>query len=376
MSPKHLVRLSLVTVSIGCSCYAAPFLTIGDGAELFLTGNLGMRADDNIYLAKDASSDLIFELAPGAELSFGKNAQLKGKLVLVENFTSYSDHSDLNTNLFSADFVSRYDDGKLRLGYDLGFRELNQNSFDARPTLAGLTPGLVRRDNFVTAATAESEISPKSAVSAALAFSRDNYKRAGYADTDSLTVPIDFYYKWTPKTDLSAGYRYRDTQVDIGQDSTDHFFNVGARGEFSPKLTGRFAVGLNRRTLNRGGDANQLGLEARFAYELTPKTSLEFGASNDFGTSPQGQQLRNKIVHGLLTAKLSPEWSVNAGLSWRAIDYGPRTDGFFEGQAGTTFIVSPHVRIVGNFVHRNYRSDVRFNEFKNNVFSVAANFRY
>ena len=189
-------------------------------------------------------------------------------------------------------------------------------------------------------------------------------------------MPIDFYYKWTPKTDLSAGYRYRDTQVDIGQDSTDHFFNVGARGEFSPKLTGRFAVGLNRRTLNRGGDANQLGLEARFAYELTPKTSLEFGASNDFGTSPQGQQLRNKIVHGLLTAKLSPEWSVNAGLSWRAIDYGPRTDGFFEGQAGTTFIVSPHVRIVGNFVHRNYRSDVRFNEFKNNVFSVAANFRY
>lgn len=376
MSLKHLVRLSLTTVFLGGSSYAAPFLAIGDGAELFITGNLGVRADDNIYLAKDASSDLIFELAPGVDLSFGKNAQLKGKLSLVESITSYSDHSDLNTNLFSGEFMSRHDDGKLRLGFDLNFRELYQNSFDARPALAGLTPGLVRRDNFSTTFSIESEISQKTAVTTSLSFTRDNYKNAGYADADSLTVPIDLFYKWTPKTDFSVGYRFRDTQVQIGQDSTDHFFNIGARGEFSPKLAGRVAIGLNRRTLNRGGSVNQLGLEAKFAYELTPKTSLEFGASNDFGTSPHGQQLKNRSVNAILIAKLSPEWSVNSGLSWRTIDYGPRTDGYFEGQAGTAFIVSTHVRIVGTYLHRNYSSDVRFNEFKNNIFSVAAHFRY
>lgn len=376
MSPKHLVRFSLLAVAVGCSGHAVPFLSIGGGAELFLTGSLGLRADDNIYLAKDATSDLIFDLTPGAEISFGKNAQFKGKLALAEAFTSYADNSPLNTNLFSADFVSRYDDGKLRLGYDLGFRELNQNSFDARPTLAGLTPGLVRRDNFATSATAESEISQITAVTTSITFTRDNYKRAGYADTDSLTVPIDLYYKWTPKTDLSLGYRYRDTQVEIGQDSTDHFFNVGARGEFSPKLTGRFAVGLNTRKLVGGGDASQLGLEAKFAYELTPKTVLEFGATNDFGTSPQGQQLKNKTVSGLVTAKLSPEWSVNTGLSWRTIDYGSRTDDYVEAHLGTTFIVSTNVRIVGTYHYRDYGSDLRPSEFKNSVFSLAANFRY
>ena len=259
MSPKHILRLSLVSVALGYSGYAAPFLTIGDGAELFLTGSLGVRADDNIYLARDATSDLIFDVTPGAELSFGKNAQFKGKLTLAEAFTSYSDNSALNTNLFSADFVSRFDDGKLRLGYDLSFRELNQNSFDARPALAGLNPGLVRRDSFVTTVSAESEISQKTAVATSLSFTSDNYKRAGFSDTDSITVPINFYYKWTPKTDLSIGYRYRDTQVQIGQDSTDHFFNVGARGEFSPKLTGRFAVGLNRRHARWPGSIRDRG---------------------------------------------------------------------------------------------------------------------
>ncbi len=377
MSPKHLLRLSLVSVALGHSGYAAPFLTIGDGAELFITGSLGVRADDNIYLARNSTSDLIFDLTPGAEISFGKNAQFKGKLTLAEGFTNYSDNSALNTNLFSADFGARFDDGRLRLGYDLSFHELNQNSFDARPALAGLNPGLVRRDNFATSVSAESELSQKTAVAASLSFTRDNYKRDGYSDSDSITFPLDFLYKWTPKTALSIGYRYRDTQVQkIGQDSTDHFFNVGARGEFSPKLTGRFAIGLNRRQFGSGGDANQLGLEAKFAYELTPKTSLEFGGSNDFGTSPQGQQLKNKTVNAMVTAKLTPEWSVNTGLSWRTIDYGARTDDYWEGQVGTTFVISTNIRMMGSYAYRNYSSDVRFNEFRNNVFTVAANFRY
>jgi hypothetical protein len=376
MSPKHILRCSLVSVALVSSGWAAPFLAIGDAAELFITGTLGVRADDNIYLARDATSDLIFDLVPGVELSFGKNAQFTGKLALAEALTSYSDNSALNTKLFSADFVSRYDDGKLRLGYDLSFRELNQNSFDARPSLAGLVPGLVRRDNLTTTASSEIELSQKTALAANLTFTRDNYKLPGYADTDSLTVPIDFFYKWTPKTHIGFGYRYRDTQVQIGQDSTDHFFNVGARGEFSPKLTGRFAVGLNRRTLGNGTDANQLGLEAKFAYELTPKTGLEFGASNDFGTSPQGQQLKNKTVNAQVSTQLTPEWGVNCGLSWRTIDYGPRTDDYWEGQLGTVFVISTNVRLVGAYYYRNYSSDVRRNEFRNNVFSVAANFRY
>ncbi|MEO6245387.1 MAG: outer membrane beta-barrel protein [Opitutaceae bacterium] len=376
MSFKHLLRLSLAGLAIGYSVPAAPFLVIGDGAELFVTGNLGVRADDNIYLARDATSDLIFDLEPGAELAFGKNAQFKGKLALAEAFTSYSDNSALNTNLCAGDFVSRFDDGKLRLGYDLSFRELNQNSFYARPSLAGLAPGLVRRDNFATTASAEAEFSQKTAMAVSVGFTRDNYKQTGYADADNLTVPIDFFYKWTPKTDVSIGYRYRDTQVQIGQDSTEHFFNVGARGEFSPKLIGRFAVGLNRRTLGNGSEANQLGLEAKFAYELTPKTGLEFGASNDFGTSPQGQQLKNKTVNAQITTRFTPEWSVDCRLSWRAIDYGPRTDDYWEGQLGTVFVVSTNVRLVGAYYYRNYSSDVRLNEFRNNVFSVAANFRY
>ncbi len=377
---KNIIRLTLISVSLLGGAQAAPFMAIGDGAELFLTGVLGVRADDNIFLSKNSESDLIFELTPGVDLTFGKDAQLKGSLTMNIAFANYSDNSNLNTALFNGDFLSRYDDGKLKLGFNVGFHELNQNSVDIR--------GLTRRDVFNTGGNAEVEISQVTSVAAGLSFNHENYKRKGYTDSDSLTVPIDFFYKWTPKMDLSVGYRYRDYRIDTGSDSTDHFFNVGARGEFSPKFTGKFAIGLNQRELDQGGDDTQLGLDASFAYEISPKTSLQFGASNDFGTSPQGQQQQNLTVNGMVISKISEQWSINAGLSWRAIEYPEvrnaanvvtsrgRTDDYFEGTLGTTYIVNANVRILGGYTYRNYSSDLSGSEFQNNVFSVAANFRY
>lgn len=373
---KNTLRLASVFLLLGVCGHAAPFKVMGDAVEVFLTGSLGIRADDNIFLSSNAESDLIFDITPGVELAFGQKAQLQGSLKLKDIFSNYADHSELNTGLFSGVFASRFDDGKLKLKFGAGFRELNQNSFDVRPTFAGSTPGLVRRDVFDTSVDMEMELSQLTSVAAGVTFSHENYKRAGYTDSDMMSVPIDFFYKMTAKTDVSVGYRYRDTRVNLGLDSSDQFFNVGARGEFSPKLTGRFAVGLNRRKYERGSSDNQLGLDADFAYELTPKTSLEVGAANDFGTSPQGQQIKNKTLRARVVARLAAEWSVSGGAEWRAIDYGVRTDDYYEFQIAAAYIVNANVRILGGFVHRDYGSNSRFTEFKNNVFSVSADFRY
>ena len=110
---KTLARSALLSIFAVTAVQAAPFMAIGDGAELFATGALGVRSDDNIFLAKDATSDVIFNVDPGLELTFGKDAQVKGSLTLVDSISRYSDNSDLNTNLFSTNFVSSYEVGIL-----------------------------------------------------------------------------------------------------------------------------------------------------------------------------------------------------------------------------------------------------------------------
>jgi hypothetical protein len=370
--PLAFLAFSLITRSL-----AAPFMAIGDGAELFVTGTVGVRADDNIFLNGAKEDDFIFDINPGLDLTFGKNAQTKGSLTAAVAFSNYADHSNLNTSLFSSNFTTRYDDGKMKLGLNLGFSELNQNAPDIR--------GLTRRDIFSTSGNGELEVSQLTSVGGGVQFSHENYKRRSYNDSDTFTVPLNFYYKWTPKIDVSAGYRYRDYEVTgIGQDSQDHFFSIGARGEFSPKLTGTFGVGIATRersgvsptTGGRNGDDSTLGLDASFSYEVSPKTSLELGASNDFGTSPQGAQQKNFTLNGSVMTKLTEEWSVNGGVSYRRIDYYTRQDDYWEANLGAAFTLSANVRIVGAYTYRNYISELPGSDFTNNVFSIAANLRY
>ncbi len=361
-------------------------MAVGDGAELFATGALGVRADDNILLAKNATSDVIFDVTPGLELDFGKNAQMQGSLAIGDDFSFYTDHSNLNTNLFSGDFVSKYDDSKTKMGFNAGYHELNQNSVDVRAT----NGRLIRRDITTAGANGEVGVSEITAVGAAVNYTHGNYHPAGYVDSDTLSVPVNFYYKWTPKIDLSAGYQYTDFSAKSGsaQDSTDHFFNIGARGEFTPKLTGKFAVGYTERRLSGNGNSSLLGLDSSFAYEFSPKTTLQFGASNAFDTSPQGVQEKNLTLNGLVTTKLSEEWSVNGGVSYRRIGYfgqkDPtlnRSDDYWEATIGAAYTINANLRLLGTYLYRTYKvsgsnPNLKLSEFDNNVFSIAANLRY
>ncbi|MEX2044646.1 MAG: outer membrane beta-barrel protein [Opitutus sp.] len=365
---KKIISISLLSLSLCTAGSAAPFMAIGDGAELFLTGTLGVRVDDNIFLTGNADDDIIIDVNPGLDLTFGKDAQVQGSLTLVYAFATYADTSDLNTNLFSGNFVTRYDDGKKKLNFNLGFAELNQNTPDVQR--------LTRRDVLSAGANGEVEVSQLTSIGAGVAYSREDYKRSGYTDSESITVPIDLFYEVTPKIDLSVGYRFRDYAVDIGQDSTDHYLNVGARGEFTPKLSGRATVGFNRRSLSVSGDKNGFGLDANLTYALTPKTNFHLGAGNDYGTSPQGQQQENLTFSARFVSKIADDWSVNGGMSFRQIDYATRKDDFWEYSLGTTYIVNANIQIVGAYVHRSYDSPLAGADFKNNVFSISANFRY
>ena len=379
---KKFTQLALALMALAGISHAAPFLAIGDGAELFATGTLGVRADDNIFLSGKATSDTIFDVNPGLTLDFGKNAELSGSLALVDAFANYSDHSKLNTNLASIDFTANFDDKKTKLSFNAGFHELNQNTVDTALAAGGK---LTRRDAFNTGAKGEVEISQITSVAVGVSFDHINYKVAGYGDSDELKVPINFYYKWTPKSDLSFGYSYRNYQTAIGQDSIDHFFNVGIRGELLPDmplLTGEIAVGVDQRNISGGASKTDPGLVAKLTYEYSPKTKITLTAGNDHSTSPQGAQQKNLSFGGSVAVEIDSSWKANAGLNWRNIAYArfggaaPHTDDYVEGTVGATHVVNSWATINASYTYRNNSSNSAGGEFTGNVFSLSASLRY
>lgn len=373
---KNILRISVAAAAIAFA--QASFAADGDGPAFFVTGTVGVRADDNIYLSRVATDDVIFDVVPGIAVEFGRNANLHTTLTFAEAFARYSDNDHLNSNLFSGILSSNYDDEKLKFSFGTSFRQIEQNTVDIRD--------LTRRDVFNIRGNLEMLLTAKSSVAVGAMFDDTNYERSSYADTEIKTVPLNYYLKLTPKVDMSFGYRFRDTQVSLGQDSQDSFFNVGARGEFTPKLVGSFAVGYNRRSISGGNDRDQLGVNSSFSYSVTPKTLIQFGIDNDFGTSGSGSQQKNFTVSTGVNTRISEQWGYSLGLSRRQISYDTRRDTYWEGQVGVDYTIKAGISILASYTYRNNSSTLSYPpgpaydpydpNFRNNVFTIAANFRF
>jgi hypothetical protein len=365
---KKILGFILVNaIAGGAAAFAS--IPVGDGAELFLTADAGIRFDDNVLLSGNKTDDTIFSVSPGADLVFGKGAATSGNVTVFETFDRYSDNSRLNTDLFNAAFNSGYNDEKLKLNVQAGYHEVAQNTVDIRANF------LVRRNVATVGADTEVKISPKDAIGVAVNYEDTDYRVVGYDDTQILTVPLKLYYQYTPKVDLSAGFSYRNTELVAGRDSKDYFYNIGARGEFTPKLTGRVNVGYNQRKLRGLAKQDQLGIDSSLAFAYSPKTNVQFGVNNDFGTSGQGESQKNFSVNAGAQSKIADDWSVTGNLVYRTIKTA-RTDHYVEGQAGVSYIVNAMFTVNAGYVYRDNNSDSSGGDFNNNVFSVGAHFRY
>jgi hypothetical protein len=375
-------RLALLTTLSATPAFAAPFLAIGDNAELFLTARAEVRYEDNITFSSDNElEDEIFEISPGVELLFGKNSLTKGSFSAYERITAYSDNTKLNNNLTNLLFNSSYDGARLDLRANASFRELNQNSRDAR-----LASQLVRRDVYAGGVNGEYALTEKSKIGLGGNYTRTQYKTAGFTDQQNYTVPANYFFAITEKVDLSAGVQYRRNKVNApDSDSEDYYFNVGARGEFTPKLNGSFSVGYNLRDPEQSGRSNEssIGLKAGLAYDFSPKTTFTLDLSNDFEVAADAAGVETSSISLGARTSLTAAWSLSANISYSRYDYlsVDRTDNYIMGALGATYTYNEHLSFEAAYIindnNSNYTAPLGGSpDFTANVFRIAANFRY
>jgi hypothetical protein len=248
---------------------------------------------------------------------------------------------------------------------------------------------LLRRNVTSSGGNAEVAVTEKTLIGVGVKYERTDYRQSYFSDTDIVTVPFNYYYELTPKIDVSAGYEFRSTWQQIYADSYDSFYNVGVRGELTPKLSGNINVGITDRhyhgkiaTLLNLGNQTLPGIESSLTYAVSPKATLSLGVNNEFDVNAQGYQDRNLSVLASGTFNLTEEWIVSAALAYRNIQYKnnfstafpDHTDDYIEGQLGVTYKVNAIVSFTAAGIYRNNHSSI--SSFDENVLSLAANFRY
>jgi polysaccharide biosynthesis protein VpsM len=373
------MRCKVLFLALGLAC--GPMVAVADSLirigqlPVYLTAEGSIREDDNIFLqSENTESDTIFVIRPGAALQFtGSGTQLG--LVANEQMIRYTTHSELDSDLTSLTGFISHD--RLRSHWELNaaYTELDQNNFDARSISQS-----VRRTVTNVAAKGSWDVTAKTSVGTGFSFSQTEYPNSNNVDSDVWTAPLDWYYAVSPKLDLSAGYQYRQSKLDqVGNDSEDHFFNVGARGRFTSKLEGQFRVGYTQRAPDRGEASSLLGLSSALTYAFSPKSTFGLTVSNDFNSSASGASQKSLQVGLTGRFELDPQWSVNSEVSFESSEElggSRRTDEFLVASLGTSYAFSATTSGQISYLYRQNDSSLEIVNFENNVVSISASVRF
>ncbi len=360
---------------------------LGPDLSLHMKGDAQVRWDDNVRLASEGdSSDLATVYTPGLELSY-LGGLSKGTLTVTEEITSYDDlaHRIYEDELFSAVGRYSYEGALTKLNAQAGYRELNQGSMTMRNREQAVR-------HTVTSAGVDGiwSATAKTRLGAGFGYNAIDYPDSALTDSVNFSVPLDFYYAATPKVDVSVGYRYRATYIwehgtAPSADSKDHFFNVGAKGEFTPKLNGQFRVGYGMRNPDVGDTTGQLGFSGALTYVYSPKASFDLTVSNDFNNSGLGTSQKVLAFGASGRFEFTPQWSAGLGLSYEMSDYAAvpgattsvrREDEFFVGNASVVYALNEVVSFYGMYAHRKNSSNRSGLGFNSNILSFGASLRY
>jgi polysaccharide biosynthesis protein VpsM len=353
------------------------FDAVGDDAELFATGLASAAYNDNIFLSHtNAKSDDVFDLVPGLSYEFGKRAaDWTGQLAFNEDFQIFSsDGGALNNEFANAVFWTKYDDSKTKLNFDASFHQADQAEVGIQNV-----PFLVNRDLYHADGTGEWQVTDKSSVGTGLIYDDTDYRHVGFDSWQWTEVPVNYYYKFEPKLDLSAGFRFRDNTLGSGGlDSDDYYYNIGARGEFTPLLTGQFDVGYDVQELQTKGTQGGLGADSSFTLAATEKTSVTFGVTRDYAYAPGGSVYLDSGGYAAFNSALDTQWSVNGRFGYDLNSYTLTTqrDNIYSGKMGISYAFSTCLTFAGSYTYSEDSSNVTADSFTNNIFSVSASLHY
>jgi polysaccharide biosynthesis protein VpsM len=360
---------------IPAAAIADPLLSFGPDVPLFLTATVSVRHDDNVLLTPtDKVGDTIYLFAPGVDFHYTGGEATAG-ITFSEQFSRYAHESSL-------------DDQLANLAANIGYQG-SQSSF-------GATGSYVQTDQTTTTATsldqtvkqtieaatgnAEVALTAKTRVGVTPSFDRVEFPENGYTDSDIFTLPVDLYYAVTAKTDVSVGYAYNHTTTVNGTgDSKGNFFNVGARGQFTEKLSGQVRVGVTELKPLVGQSTSQLGVESTLSYAYSPKTTFSLYANNGFAPSAAGNQTEVFSTGLSGSFALSNAWSasITGGASQTKYLILPaRTDHFYDVALSLNYIVTTNLNLQASYLYRKNVSNIEEVTFDDNLATLTAACRF
>ena len=347
----------------------------GQRNQLFIFGNATFGYDSNIFSEANGHGDYTVTGTVGAEIKrragiIAVNAT--GKLT-YQGYGKYT-----HENAFNPNFAIEFNKSTGRTTGALTISAYRESRSDSAVNLR------TNSWNFPLGLNLKYPVNDRYYLTSETTFLRRTYvDNTALANLTDYSQGVSVYYTYTSKLDLLAGYRVRVSRTSVGDNTTDHWFNVGATGGLFAKLNGAVRVGYQIRDVSGSGHTNysHFNALASVGWPITRKLNLMGALSRDFSTIATGASVDSMSASLRASYAFSRKIEFNSGVSVgqnRFLGTPPpqRHDTFFSYDVGATYRMNEHFQIGATYTYFHNWSTLALSDFDRTGFSVDISSRY
>ena len=381
MSLKQQLSTAITLLSLVSVVSAAPAIALGDDVALFFTPAVVVEVDDNVFRGNgDEESDIRYAFIPGVEIDFGAPGGLSGTIDASYEFTRYLDVDGLDGEFFDVGLRSSYVSGPAVLGFRARYDESFSTDED---TAVGDT--LIEQETLTGNVNGRYQFSDVLAGSLSFDYTDREYDRDDFATSESVGIQGRGFFAITPRTELTAGARFRTTDVEIegagDQTYDDVAFSVGVAGElFSPLWTGDLSIGWQEREFDDGETDDSIFYTGLVTFRPTTTQIYTFRVSRDYSTSALGGESFARGTGTLnATYLISPRLSINGSIGYTETNYdnSARDNSNTDLSAGVRYSPNEFINLSVTARALSVEADGPLgSEYDQALFTMRASFRY
>jgi hypothetical protein len=375
LHPARTCLLAVVVFALGLSPARALINIDGQRNQLFVFGSVTFGYDSNIFSDKNATGDYTVNGSVGAEI------KRRAGIIAVNatgtlSYATYGNNPDENS--FNPNFQLEFNKTTGRTTGAFTISAYRESRSDSAVNLR------TNSWNFPVALSLKYPVNDKYYLT-----SQTTYLRRRYVETTTLanytdySQSVDVFYVYTSKLDLVGGYRIRVSQTSAGNDSYDHWFNVGATGGLFAKLNGTIRLGYQLRDFSGATSENftHVNALAAVAWPVTRKLNLSAQLSRDFNTIATGASVDSLTASLNATYALTRKIEFNGGVAYGQNRFlgGPppeRWDTFFSFDVGARYRMNEHLQVGASYTYFRNWSTFDFSDFDRQGFSIDVSSRY
>jgi hypothetical protein len=335
MQNKYLILAALMS---GASLSHAEY-QIGDFGAVAFGLDASVLATDNVTMDSSEDSDTITSILPTLQFKSDAGATsieaFIGQELIYYKELNENDSEDFKSNV-KVSFPDELDGENFSLVFEGGYNEFTS----ATSNVAG-QGRVVSTEEVDLGLNGRYYISEDITLRGAVELLDTQSNTTGFADVETLTVPIAVYYDIDEALSVGLGYRNRTSEVggevtSAKADSTDHAFFVGVENQVSDIWSYALEVGFQQRDFDNSAtfsDEDGLFASLQVNWQISDMTELAAEVSNEYGTTLANQSSETARAALQLNHTFDERISASLGVSYDETDFnqavGTREDETF-----------------------------------------------